>query len=336
MALLLPNKKTGSTPRFLTLRRRSLGFPKLPVFKKYDAAVDYYHYESHYAAIEPVSDFSPNNVTVWLNIGDDLHIAEDHHNLVLQYSCPFLGNETVFSVIGTHNAAATFANVFDYQKNHGFVQELTMIPEGVIKTLANQEANRFEIIEDTENFDYIYKVSEKADLSRTDQAKFRRTINRFIRDYGEDVTIRNIELTSDYEMNKLVNALHVWKSGDVVSNNDKLNIEGVAIDRYLKNRQLLKPRCVQIFLDGVMIGFSIYHYPPQGSYAIINHIKCNYNYQNIFDFTFFCVMNQLNMAGITYANGEQDLGVEGIRNYKHKLGPCAYIKRYTVRPRLGN
>lgn len=293
---------------------------------------EYDLYKSCYSSIEPASDFSLNNVIVWLDINDDLHLAKDRHNLVLRYSCPFLGDRTVFSIIGVDDPGSTIQRVFDYQEASDLPCELIMIPQTVVKSIGKEDLEKLGVVEDEENFDYIYDVSDKADLTTPHAGKFRRTINRFIRDYGDDVTIREVDLMDPTEVHRLVNALHIWKSGSVVSNNDKLNIEGVAIDRYLNHRDELHPHCLEVYVNNVLISFSIYHYPPQEGYAIINHIKCNYQYRNVFDFTFFCIMSRLKMDGIVLANGEQDLGIPGIREYKHKLGPVAYIKRYTVRP----
>jgi hypothetical protein len=308
-------------------------FPKFPEFKKYDIKNDHANYARYYEQLEPASDFSPNNIAVWLDINDDLCIAESHHNLILRYSCPFLGNDTVFSIVGTHQPGQTITELFAYQQANGHPQELTMIPEGVVNALSDQDRKMLEIVEDTENFDYVYTVAEKADLSRPEQAKFRRTINRFTRDYGDDTTLKHLGTLSDKEASHLMESLLTWKSGNVVSNNDKLNIERVALERYFNQRKYLRPHVAEVWIAGELAAFALYSYPPQQSYAIINHIKCNYAYRNIFDFIFFCIVSHLQTKGITYANGEQDLGIAGIRDYKHKLGPAAYLKRYTIRPR---
>lgn len=315
-----------------TLFKRS-SFTRFPEFKKYNVNEDYEGYKYFYGQIEPVSDFSPNNISVWLDINNDLYLAEDHGNLILRYSCPFLDNKTVYSVIGINSPIKTIDKLLAYQDMNGLPQELIMIPQTVVAHIKHKDLEKLNVEEDTENFDYIYLVADKANLTSPDVAKFRRTINRFIRDYGDEVTIKEIDLTDKIEASKLVNALHTWKSGNVVSNNDKLSIEGVAIDRYLNKREQLAPHCLEVFVGDVMVGFSIYNYPPQKAYAIINHIKCNYSYTNVFDFVFFCIMSHLKMDGIIYANGEQDLGIEGLRDYKHKLGPVSYIKRYTIKPR---
>ncbi len=300
-------------------------------FKRFNST-DYDFYKSVYKTIEPASDYSLNNMLVWLDLNNDLCMAKIGQCVVLKYTCPFLGNKLVFSVIGTFKVMEAIESTFAYQNKIGLDQELIMIPQTIVKNLKHSELKRLNISEDNENFDYIYSVKEKSDLMSDRAGKFRRTINRFIRDYGENVKIREVDLTDHAEVERLVNALHIWKSGNVVSNNDKLGIEGIAIDRYLKNRHHLKPHCLEVFVEDKLVGFSIYHYPPQEGFAIINHIKCDYSYTNIFEFIFFCIMSHLRMDGITYANGEQDLGIEGIRDFKHKLQPVDFIKRYTIKP----
>lgn len=295
---------------------------------------DYTFYKHVYSTIEPASDYSLNNVLVWLDFNNDLQIARVGQNIVMKYTCPFLGNKLVFAVIGSQKMMEAIEATFAYQKSLNIDQELIMIPQSIVDRLKPSEIKKLSIENDDENFDYIYSVKEKSNLASEHAGKFRRTINRFIRDYGENVIIKEVDLTDQSEVHRLINALHIWKSGDIVSNNDKLGIEGTAIDRYLRNRHHLRPHCLEVFVEDKLVGFSIYHYPPQPGYAIINHIKCDYSYSNIFEFIFFCVMSHLKMDGITYANGEQDLGIEGIRDFKHKLQPIGYIKRYTIKPKL--
>jgi hypothetical protein len=298
-------------------------------FHKFGAD-DYAEYEESYAHIEPVSDLSLNNVVVWLDINNDLRIARDENNVILRYTCPFLGNEEVFTLVGASDPEKTIEKLFHYQKTHSLPQKLVMTSPATIANIAPTKLRNVSVTEEIENFDYIYEVAEKANLNSPKMAKFRRTINRFIRDYGNDVTIKEIDLQRPEQAHHLINALHVWRSTNIVSNNDKLNIEGEALDRLMRHAPRLRPQCIGVYIGLELVGFSIYHYPPQKHYAIINHIKCNYAYDNIFDFLFFCVMSKLKEAGISYANGEQDLDIEGIRKYKHKLGPQRYIKRYTI------
>jgi hypothetical protein len=300
-------------------------------FKKY--TIDQYnHYSGIYADLLPASDFSPNNIVVWLDIENDLQLAYDQGNVVLGYSCPFIGDGMVYTVVGTDNPTVTADKVFDYQRAHGSVQQLTMVPEDTANLLAKSSTSTYIIEEDTENFDYIFDVKDKADLYKPSSSKFRRTIHHFIKQYGDAVIIRELDVSEPEDLAEITNTLKLWRSENVISNNDKMHVERTAIERYLNYRDILKPKCLAVYIEDELVGFAIYHYPPQAKYAIINHIKCNYKYQNIFDFIFFCIMNHLKMDGIEYANGEQDLGIIGIRNYKHKLGPISYIRRYTITP----
>src|SRR5215475_1203175 len=84
-------------------------------FKRFGAE-DYAKYKRCYNQIEPASDFSLNNVIVWFDINNDLSVAYDHNNVVLRYSCPFLGNKLVFSIIGVNSPAKTIRKVFEYQQ----------------------------------------------------------------------------------------------------------------------------------------------------------------------------------------------------------------------------
>ena len=104
----------------------------------------------------------------------------------------------------------------------------------------------------------------------------------------------------------------------------------MALDIYLKDADVLQPKAFGVFVNNRLASFVIYHLAPQGGYGMLNHIKCDYTYREISDFTMHAFIVHLHELGIRYENFEQDLGLMGLRKYKQSLRPDHLLKRYTI------
>ncbi|OGL38323.1 hypothetical protein A3B63_03450 [Candidatus Saccharibacteria bacterium RIFCSPLOWO2_01_FULL_49_22] len=312
-------------------KRLVKAFPQFPEFRKF-VLDDRDIYQSFYSELEPYSDFSFNNLLVWLDINSDLEVSRLNGNLIFKFSDPFENNETSFTLIGNRKTYQTLGTIFQYQAGLGYQQKLSMVPQAVIDGIELGKQRHLDIQEDISNQDYIFNVNNAYYAKGKDFADLRHRINSFLKKYGDHLIYRDINLGKLEEQMNIINSLHTWDSVYALTENDKLRIEGLAIDRYLQLAPELDSRCVGLFINGRLQSFSLFHLPPQKGFAIGNHMKCNYEYQYIFDFTFYCTASRLKTMGIEWLNGEQDLGIAGLRTHKKELRPTYFLKRYTVQP----
>lgn len=300
-------------------------------FRKFDLSTKNKYCE-FYRQLPPYSDFSFNNLMVWLDQNDDLEYAVVNNNFVFRFSNALDHGKKTYTVIGTSKADETIEKIFNTICQDDSSQALKMVPRCFIDSLSDERKNDLDIAEEVDNRDYIFDVADTHIAKGKKYEHLRRRLRYFSSHYSDGVIIKPIDLAVYKDQKALINGMHSWHSTRSITANDKLRIEGSAIDRYLRLSTSLDAKCIAVFIDGQMEAFSIFHIPPQDGYAIGNHIKCNYNYRYIFELTYYCTISALYDLGIKLVNGEQDLGIPGIRQHKKEMSPVGYLERFSISP----
>jgi hypothetical protein len=88
---------------------------------------------------------------------------------------------------------------------------------------------------------------------------------------------------------------------------------------------------VSLYLDDVLVGFNIFEIMSD-DYAISHFSKADIKYHS----SVYSVLNLeeakiLKAKGIKYYNWEQDLGILGLRNSKHKYKPALFLKKFIIK-----
>lgn len=280
---------------------------------------------------EPHGDFTFNNLMSWLALFDTVSVAKLNGNLVLKFFDAFYSFEPSFTVLGSNKAEETLQTIFEYLKSKKLKQELVMVPDYFVKAL-KKETN-FTIELDRDNCDYIYSTKKITHHDIPELRAFRRQINYFLKNYAQHVKTYSFDLKPVENRIKLINSLHSWDNVYTAGSNDQKRVEGLSIDRALLNCSRLDYRCLVLEGPDGIDGFSIFQLPPQEKFAVFNYIKCDYSKRSIFDFLFFCTVSYMQTLGVEFVNFEQDLGIEGLRYHKQKLGPVRMLEKFIITPR---
>jgi hypothetical protein len=304
-------------------------FPPFPTFRKATLA-DHKAYEILYRQFEPYSDFSFNNLWIWFNHTGGLAFSEHNGNLILRLDDPFSGGVSEYTILGKNDCASTIRRVLEWQKAEALEQKLVMVPEEVIRPLANISTPDLSIVEDPNNHDYIYNTHIMHEAQGHQYAGLRRSISLFKRLYGDHIEYRDIDLGPLEQRVFLINHIHRWET--TYRQDLQSQLEGTALNIYLQAVEELSVKCFAIFIHGELASFVLYHFIPQGSYGMLNHIKCNYEFKHISDFTMHAFIVRLDELGLEFENFEQDLGLAGLRTYKQSLRPYKLLKRFTITP----
>ena len=219
--------------------------------------------------------------------------------------------------------------LLDWLESQGNEAVLSMIPEEVCAKL---DHDVFDIAEDIDNNDYILDARKTAYLVGSDLRSLREDCNSFMRKYSSEVIIKDFGVTEKNYLH-LVNNMHTWDQVYTKTGNDADRHESVALNNLFSYIQHLEYNCVSVYIDGILEGFVLYHYPPQVNYVMATAVKISYRYQDLYDFCVFAFANRALRPGVEFINFEQDLGIPGLRNYKRSLKPVKYLCRYTVSKR---
>lgn len=188
--------------------------------------------------------------------------------------------------------------------------------------------DRFEFIENRDEFDYIYKVEDLINLSGKKYSAKRNHISRFLDnpDWSyEHITAQN--LAECMQMNDEWCRLH--DCGD----DPELKRERCAVRTALTHFEPLKLAGGLLRLGGRVIAFTIGEPLSSDTYNI--HIeKAFADIQGAYQM----INRQFlihNCQTFTYVNREEDMGGEGLRKVKLSYRPAILLEKYTAVPTKG-
>lgn len=202
---------------------------------------------------------------------------------------------------------------------------LKAIDKEVVEYLKNIYGERFEYIEERNNFDYIYEGESLRTLSGRKNQKKRNHLNSFIKEYGNRVGYKKLE---EVDFDECINLLKDWSEDK--EDSIELDSEFKAINRIFKNYKELKNtlKISGIYIDSKLEAFSIGEML-NDNMAVIHVEKANADIRGLYPY-----INQqflLNeFSDVEFVNREEDLGIEGLRKAKLSYHPVKFAEKYTV------
>jgi len=281
------------------------------------------------AQFPPYADWAFGTLMTWWDAFDDLEVSQLSGNLVIKSSYLSMGEVPQFILLGTHNIDESLTTIFTYQKAHQLPRELYSLPQYTIDALEHPE--NYIVVDDPNATEYIISTKKSTRLAGNEMYRLRRAVIAFEKDMHEHaIEVTDIPLTTFPAKMMLINALHTWQRG--IYRNDNELLEGAMIDRAFLMAENIDMQCLCLFIDKQIEGFILYK-PLSNTFADVCHIKVSYNYPNMFRYFTHLMNCELRDKGFEYLNWEQDLGIEGLRAYKHSLRPVDTFHKYNLYPR---
>lgn len=212
----------------------------------------------------------------------------------------------------------------NFEKQHKQIH-LKAINKEVVEYLQSVYGDRFEYIEERNNFDYIYDGESLRTLSGRKNQKKRNHLNSFVKEYGDRVEYKKLE---EEDFDECINLLKEWSKDKEES--IELDSEFKAIKRIFKNYKKLKDtlKISGIYIDSKLEAFSIGEML-NDNMAVIHVEKANADIRGLYPY-----INQqflLNeFSDVEFVNREEDLGIEGLRKAKLSYHPVKFAEKYSV------
>jgi hypothetical protein len=194
------------------------------------------------------------------------------------------------------------------------------IPETLVRSnRTDWEAWGIEIVEDRDNFDYLYLRTDLAELAGKKFHKKRNLVHAFNHAYSHTAAP-----LSERHIPQALAVLERWREdkgaeGDYAAAREALDLFGT-----------LKMKGVIYYVDGKAAGWCLGESLARGRMFAIHFEKAIDEYKGIYQF-----MNQAFAAWLpgyyTHINREQDLGDEGLRQAKMTYRPVGFVRKYTGR-----
>jgi hypothetical protein len=188
------------------------------------------------------------------------------------------------------------------------------------------DRNRYTVVEDPDNSDYIYLAQELAELPGNKFHKKKNHLNKFLKNYQFEYRRLDDEL-----IERVLQMQEQWCELKDCPTNPNLLAEDRAVYEGLANYNSLGITGGAILIDSKVEAFTLGERLNSDT-AVIHIEKANPEIPGLYTAInrFFC---EDALLGFTYVNREQDLGVEGLRKAKQSYHPHHMVKKFILRPR---
>lgn len=269
----------------------------------------------------PYSDFNFTSLYCW-NVDDSTEVSLLYGNLVIRMP-DYLTRRLTYSILGNNRIDESLKILIDA------AGQINMVPEIVFESISNK--SDFVIVEDRDNFDYIYELHHLAHLPGNKFKKKRNKANVFTRDHASyELEVRTTRELTAHQIKRLTEIDHEWARLTARDEGDILS-ERKALSLLLQNSSEFDPIVTEIIVDGEIKAFSI-NEVLHDKFAICHFEKAlSTHHVHLNTFLSSVVAKELQKMGCTYVNWEQDLGLEGLRQSKMSYHPINMLKKYTIK-----
>jgi hypothetical protein len=194
------------------------------------------------------------------------------------------------------------------------------MPESIHERYAGTLAEKgFAVIEDRDNFDYVYLRTDLAELPGKQLHKKRNLVNAFTSAYSVEVKPLDVTTRGDAAY-----VLEAWTSVRIEDVGDY-----VQCSRALYNLDVFGLKGWIVYADGIPAGWSLGEEIAGREMFCVHYEKGIDTYKGIYQY-----VNMITAASlpedIQFMNREQDLGNPGLRQAKLTYRPCRFVKKYKV------
>jgi|GEM_PF-2879179 len=273
------------------------------------------------AGLRPYSDYTFGSLRYW-NARDRLRLAESHGSLVVRFNDYLIGEE-FFGLAGTTNVVKAAEEIVAITG----ATSLQLLPAETAEPLS---AAGWTLSPGHDQDDYILDLNAWCTLDGRNQRDRRRRSKRFQRTHSRSryrVAQANnwAEACSAVEL-----VVKEWTAANPAKTQGASE-ELAAISRMLDLGESDRDLAIDIlWLDELPAlfaatevlggGWGVYHFGKAAGWA-----------EDAEAYAEVEILNRLRVEnGVKWMNLEQDLGLEGLRKHKEKLGPCMMLHKFTA------
>lgn len=288
-------------------------------------------FDSYFLEFKPqISEFTFTNLFMWRKYYDFLFTELNDHliifskNYLSKWKKPQSNNHDVIFFlppVGKKPDEIIF-KLFDHLDNI----EIHRVSEEDIKRIkGNDKITNFnlEIIDDRDNWDYVYEKEELVSLAGNKYRQKRRWLKKFCEQYDY-----KFNFISGKYIKKARQLQYEWSDMNDFQTEKGLKEEQKAIDEIFDNFLVLNPRGGILCTDENCVGYTLGERLNNNTFVI--HIeKAHLEYEGSYQ-----AINNLFLKSCCkktiFINREQDLGIPGLKKAKESYKPNHMIKKYII------
>lgn len=197
--------------------------------------------------------------------------------------------------------------------------------ESFIEDLKKYTDFKIEVIEDINDFEYVYNTKDLIDLRGKKYHGKKNHVNSFEKSYEYEIkTIDNEKVIKDCLM-----LLHNWHEEVAVTVDKEMLMEIDAIKDLFSELHFFDLKSIAIYVDGELAGFSVGEIV-NNKLAVIHVERGEINYKGIYAFLNRKFLIE-SFADTETVNRQEDTGNEGLRKAKQSYHPVKMVKKYLIK-----
>lgn len=226
----------------------------------------------------------------------------------------------IFYPLGLGDKKAAIKKMQEYFLDNNMPFSIRSLENHQRDELVESFGESFEIKENRDRFDYLYKVSDLINLSGRKLHNKKNHLNRFFNLYPDFI----YEEITPLNTNEVLESYTKWLNENPKIN-DGLRNEYIGLKASLENFDKLDMKGAIIRIDGNIAAFSL------GEQINDNSVVIHIEKGNIFYSGIYQAINQQFLANtwsnMEFVNREEDLGIEGLRKAKMTYQPHRFIEK---------
>lgn len=298
--------------------------PVFPIFRQLEIG-DRAAIEAITRRFAPYSDFGFTSLWAW-DTDETCTLSMLHGNLVVRFK-DYTANAHFYSFIGQDAVAETVETLLALARQEGLPSQLKLVPEAVIAADDRLRRN-FSVAEDRDNFDYLYAADDWAHFPAPHFQDHLKNLER--RQRREKLDFRLLDLGNPCCQNAILALFGHWARQKQLG-----AVEDSCQELTAMQRLFALPDDDQIAACGCyhgerLVGFSIWEALEGDEYVVGHFQKTDRAYRGLSSWLAHMLSQHLEREGRCLINGQQDLGIPGLRAHKMSLRPRTFLRKYVI------
>src|SRR3954453_22763269 len=301
--------------------------PSFPTFRRLKRG-DRSQIEEVCSRMSPFSDFGFVSLWAW-DTDESCLISMLGNNLVFRLK-DYTRDERFLTFLGQDAVAEAAEALLAMARRDDLIPELRLIPEAVIEA-DPPLSTRFSVMAVPDNFDYVFSVHDWAQFPTPRFRVHRKQVAKCRKHAHLD--FRSFDPKGPPGEKAILDLFNRWVEQKEASVRGDTEQERTALHRIIEltgDNTL----AASVFFDGErLVGFSLWERLPGSDFVTIHFQKTDRDCPGLSSWQPHAMGRLLLESGYRLINGEQDLGIRGLRMHKQLLRPCQFLRKYAIAER---
>jgi len=199
------------------------------------------------------------------------------------------------------------------------------VDEDFIKNLKKYADLKFEVIEDVDDFEYVYMTNDLIELKGKKYHGKKNHVNSFEKTYEYEVK----SIDNDKVIKDCLALLHKWHEEVAVTVDKEMLMEIDAIKDLFSELHFFDLKSIAIYVEDELVGFAVGERVNE-KMAVIHVERGETAYKGVYSFLNKKFLTE-SFSDTEFVNRQEDTGNEGLRKAKQSYHPAKMVKKYLVK-----